>query len=133
MEEENGSGEEIETFPLSDTFLDKFYLLHLSNENNQNYQEIVDSFSDMLSIEDIITEDNKPEHQQIIEDLLELLDKDLVQMTKAELSDLCKSLGLAYSGNKATLKNRILNYHAKELEFESPPDDFQFKPRNRVP
>ena len=54
-------------------------------------------------------------------------------MNKNELSNLCKSLGLAYTGTKATLKNRILNHHAQELDFEAPPNNFQFKTRDLNP
>ena len=61
-----------------------------------------------------------------------ILEEDIKELSKAELSQICKDLGIASTGSISTLKGRILQYRRKELEWEPLQNNFQFKQRNRI-
>ena len=124
---EESDEDAIETFELNEELITNFELLSIRNTqiDPNEEEEVINSMLDFLISNNVV------EEEEIVEGLLELLGNELNSMVKVDLVALCKDLKIAHSGNMQTLRKRILNFHEKDLGWETPDADFQFKPRVR--
>ena len=131
FEEATNIDEPYSVFHLSNTEISKSEIDNLLNDiQNMNISKEPSSLNLMNEMFSFFRE-SLEERKEMIEDLVEILEQELNEMDKSELIQLCKELNLPYSGNMSILKERIINYHKKDLEWDPPEDNFQFKSREK--
>ena len=117
------SDEEIELF---DTIKDSNFenAIHFTLEKeldnlmkeveNLSFQEETTILQSLMS--NLENEPNLQEKKEMIENNLLILEEDIKELSKNELSQICQDLGIASTGSISTLQKRILECKRKELE-----------------